>query len=219
MDVSGVHTMTKYRVMGGHPAIPAELGALLANVETATIGHVEHLGFVGGHLRPVFPSRAVGKAVTVAALGRDGSAIYQAIDLLEAGDILVISRIDRDDIACVGGGVATAVLARGGVAIVVDGPCTDVEEIAAVGLPVWCCGVSAKTSSREHQIGGSINCPISCAGAVVLPGYAVLADNSGVFCADVARMLDIAHAAIARQERSARLRPHLAAGKSIFDFK
>jgi 4-hydroxy-4-methyl-2-oxoglutarate aldolase len=208
-----------YQVMNGHPAIPAELGALLANVETATIGHFEHLGFVGGHVRPVFPSRAVGKAVTVAALGRDGWVIYQAIDLLEAGDVLVISRVDRDDIACVGGGVATAVLARGGVAIVVDGPCTDLEEIAASGLPVWCCGVSAKTSSREHQVGGSINVPISCAGAVVLPGYAVLADNSGVFFADVARMRDIAQAAISRQERSLRLRPHLAAGKSIFDFK
>jgi hypothetical protein len=32
-------------------------------------------------------------------------------------------------------------------------------------------------------------------------------------------MRDIAHAAIAREERLARLRPHLAAGKSIFDFK
>lgn len=210
---------TKYRVREGHPALPAELGALLANVETATIGHFEHLGFAGPHIRPVFPAKAVGKALTVAALGRDGHVIYQAIDLIAPGDVLVISRVDRDDIACVGGGVATAVAARGGVAIVLDGPCTDRDEIVAVGLPVWCCGVSAKTSSREHQIGGSINWPVSCGGAVVMPGDAVLADGNGVFFADVARMSEVAQAALARQARSARLLPHLAAGKSIFDFR
>jgi regulator of RNase E activity RraA len=208
-----------YRVMANHPPLPADLRASLGEVETATIGHFEHLGFVSGSVRPAFPAKAVGKAVTVAALGRDGSVIYRAIDLLEPGDVLVISRIDHDDIACVGGGVATAVKARGGVAIVVDGPCTDLNEITSIALPVWCRGVSAKTSSRAHQIGGSINWPISCGGAVVLPGYAVLADDSGVFVADVARMRDIAQEAISRQERSARLRPHLVAGKSIFEFR
>ncbi len=210
---------TKYRVMATRPALPPELYEALSNVETATIGHFEHLGFVAGDVRPVFPAKAVGKAVTVAALGRDGSVIYQAIDLLTTGDMLVISRIDRDDVACVGGGVATAVKARGATGIVIDGPCTDVEEIVSVGLPVWCRGVSPKTTSREHQIGGSINCPVSCGGAVVLPGYAVLADSSGVFVADAAHMAEIAPEAIARQERSVRLRPHLAAGKSIFDFR
>jgi regulator of RNase E activity RraA len=210
---------TKYRVMANHPPLPADLRAALADVETATIGHFEHLGFVTGNVRPAFPSKAVGKAVTVAALGRDGSVIYHAIDLLEPGDALVISRVDHDDIACVGGGVAAAVKARGGAAIVVDGPCTDLDEITSMGLPVWCRGVSAKTSSREHQVGGSINWPISCGGAVVLPGYAIIADSSGVFVADAARMRDIAREAVSRQERSARLRPHLVAGKSIFDFR
>jgi 4-hydroxy-4-methyl-2-oxoglutarate aldolase len=200
-------------------AISEELRLALADVETATIGHFEYLGFITGGIRPVFPARAVGTAVTVAAVGRDGFVIYQAIDLLKPGDVLVISRIDHDDVACVGGGVATAVKARGAVGIVVDGPCTDVEEIASIGLPVWCCGVSPRTTSREHRIGGSINCPIACGGAAVLPGYAVLGDSSGIFVAEAARMVDIARQARSRQERSARLRPHLAAGKSIFEFR
>lgn len=214
----GQTASAKYRVMPNQPPLPAELKAALAEVETATIGHVEHLGFVSGAVRAVFPAKAIGKAVTVAALGRDGAVIYRAIDLLEPGDMLVISRVDQDDIACVGGGVVTAVKGRGAVGIVVDGPCTDVEEITSIGLPVWCRGVSAKTSSRAHQVGGSINCPIACGGAVVLPGYAVLADSSGVFATEVARMQELARDAIARQEKSVRLRPHLAAGKSIFEF-
>ncbi len=101
-----------YRIEARPSAWPADLRDLLAEVETATIGHFEHLGFVGCQVRPVFPSRAIGNAITVAAPGRDGVVIYKAIDLLAPGDILVISRVDHDDIACVGGGVAAAARAQ-----------------------------------------------------------------------------------------------------------
>ena len=210
--------MQDYRVNARSPSLPLDLIDLLGSVETATIGHIEHLGFVGDNVRPVAPARAAGSAVTVAAPGRDGTVIYRAVDLLVPGDILVIARVDRDDIACVGGGVATAVKAKGGRGIVIDGPCTDIDEIAAVGLPVWCRGVSAKTTNRAFQVGGSINVPIACGGAAVLPGYAVLADSEGVFVADVERMRQLAEAAIIRQHRSARVRSHLASGQSIFNF-
>ncbi|MGO7209117.1 RraA family protein, partial [Rhizobium ruizarguesonis] len=99
------------------PPLPADLIERLSSVDTATIGHVEHLGFVGGDIRPLFPARVAGAAFTVAAPGRDGVIIYKAIDLLLPGDILVISRVDRDDIACVGGGVAAAAKAKGAAGI------------------------------------------------------------------------------------------------------
>ncbi|NGO66034.1 RraA family protein [Rhizobium daejeonense] len=208
-----------YRVAERHPSLPADLVRLLGDVETATIGHIEHLGFISDNIRPVFPAAIAGSAVTVAAPGRDGSIIYRAIDLLQAGDVLVISRVDRDDIACVGGGVATAAKARGAVGIVIDGPCTDVAEIIEAGLPVWCRGVSAKTTNRAFRIGGSVNWPVACGAAAVLPGYAVLADGEGVFVADRVLMHDLALTAVARQKRSTRLRAHLAAGRSIFAFE
>lgn len=211
--------MQPYRINDRHPSLSEELIAAMGKTETATIGHVEHLGFVSHGVLPVFPAKAAGSAVTVAAPGRDGAVIYRAVDLLMPGDFLVIARVDGDDIACVGGGVATAVKARGAVGVVIDGPCTDAEEIAASGLPVWCRGVSSKTTNRRVSIGGSINEPVACGGAAVLPGYAVLADREGVFVAPRARMLTLARAAIARQQNSIAVRRHLAAGRSIFDFQ
>lgn len=211
--------MKQYRIGEGSPALPADLCDLMQDVETATIGHIEHLGFLTSTIRPVFPAKVTGRAVTVAAPGRDGTIIYKAIDVLLPGDVLVIARVDQDDIACVGGGVATAAKARGAAAIVVDGPCTDVAEIDEVGLPVWCRGVSPKTTNRAYQIGGSINVPVSCGGAVVLPGYAILADESGIFTAAPGHMHLLAIQALERQNRSKELRSHLAAGLSIFDFK
>ncbi|WP_333900403.1 RraA family protein [Agrobacterium pusense] len=210
--------MEQYRTKPGEPPLPTDLCALLRDVETATIGHTEHLGFLSTSIRPVCSAKVAGQALTVAAPGRDGVVIYKAIDLLQPGDVLVISRIDGDDIACVGGGVATAAKARGAAAIIVDGPCTDVEEIIASGLPVWCRGVSARTTNRTFRIGGSINVPVACGSTAVLPGFAVLADNSGVFVADRSLMRSLGEAALKRQKRSARLRAHLAAGHSIFTY-
>jgi 4-hydroxy-4-methyl-2-oxoglutarate aldolase len=166
----------------------------------------------------VFPARIVGRAVTVAAPGRDGRVIYTAIDSLEPGDILVIARIDHDDLACVGGGVTEAAKARGAAGIIVDGPCTDPGEIIANGLPLWCRGISAKTTSRHVTIGGAINSPIACGGTAVLPGYCVLADESGIFVAEPGLMGHIARTALSRQDHSTKVRQHLATGKSIFDF-
>lgn len=207
----------QYRAAPRPEPLDQELRALLAGVETATIGHFESTGFITGGVRPVFPAHAVGRAITVAAPGRDGRVIYMAIDMLEPGDILVISRLDQDEIACVGGGVAAAAKARQAVAIIVDGPCTDPSEIVANGMPVWCRGVSAKTTSRHIQLGGEINYPIACGHAVVMAGDCVLADESGVYVAGPDRMREMAIRATARQQQSLAVRRHLQAGHSIFD--
>lgn len=208
--------LEKYRIGQRGNALSPRLRERLQGVETATIGHFECLGFIGCDVRPVFSAKVIGSAVTVAAPGRDGAIVYKAIDLLAPGDVLVIARVDQDAIACVGGGVAAAAKARGAAAIVLDGPCTDIQEIRSVGLPIWCRGVSSRTTSRVHSIGGSINLPIACGGTAVLPGYAVLADEEGVFVADQPSMMDIAETALERQERSRKLRSQLEAGISIF---
>lgn len=207
-----------YRIARLTAPLDPHLIDLLADVETATIGHFEPLGFVSAAIRPVFPAQIAGRAVTVAAPGRDGRIIYSAIDTLARGDVLVIGRLDRDDIACVGGGVVEAAKAKGAAGIIVDGPCTDPNEIIAAGLPVWCRGISAKTTSRRIAIGGAINLPISCGGAPVLAGYCVLADDSGVFLAEPGHMHQVAKKAIERQRVSLKIRDHLKSGKSIFDF-
>ena len=210
---------TDYQVEPNQPPLSSALVDLLSQTETATIGHVEHVGFVGDGIVPITPARGCGQALTVAAPGRDGAVIYKAIDLIQPGDILVISRVDRDDIACVGGGVALAARARGAAAIIIDGPATDFEEIIAVGLPVWCRGRSSRTTNRKIAVGGSINVPIACGASAVLPGYAVLADHEGVFVAERQRMEALARFAIERPKRSTRLRVHLAEGRSIFEFE
>lgn len=59
-----------YYVAPCHPPLSTELLDLLSQTETATIGHVEHVGFVGDAILPVFPARVAGQALTIAARAR-----------------------------------------------------------------------------------------------------------------------------------------------------
>lgn len=45
----------------GRAPLPTDLCALLRDVETATIGHTEHLGFLSTSLRPVCSAKVTGK--------------------------------------------------------------------------------------------------------------------------------------------------------------
>jgi regulator of RNase E activity RraA len=88
-----------------------------------------------------------------------------------------------DKHACLGGGVAAAIVASGCNGVILDGPCTDIPELKEYNLPVWCKGTSPITT-RIYDNGGSFNVPISVGGAVVNPGDIVIADFSGVLIMD-----------------------------------
>jgi len=164
--------------------MPAQIGPALvqkyARVETATVGHRRFMGFMDPSIQCVLPERRVaGTAVTLALPGQDSTLLHHAIGFLRAGDFLCIDRLGDTRHACLGGGVAAAIKARGVVGVAIDGPCTDVPEIIEYDLPVWCRGTSPITT-RLYDIGGSFNVPVSLGGAVVNPGDAVIADFSGV---------------------------------------
>lgn len=152
----------------------------LARLETATIGHTHQFGFADPSLQSVIPgTTAVGTAVTLALPGQDSTLLHHVIAQLRPGDFLVIDRLGDMRHACFGGGVALASKQQGFAGAAVDGVHTDTSEIAEHGFALWSRGASPITT-RLYDIGGGFNIPVCCAGAAVLPGYAVLADESGV---------------------------------------
>ncbi|CAN7369293.1 RraA family protein [Devosia sp. LjRoot3] len=162
------------------PPVPVELLAKLADVETATAGHLRDTGFMDGTLRPLWPGgRIVGSAVTVSISGTDSTLLHHVTGLLRPGDFVVVDRLGDSRYACWGGGVTNAAKCAGAVGAVVDGPATDPEEIERFGLPVWSRGISAITT-RLANLGGSFNYPVSCGGVPVHPGDIVMADESGI---------------------------------------
>ena len=207
--------MAKYHV-GPMPAqLSAEVVALLELTETATIGHWRHWGFVDRDVRALLRGRRVaGTAVTVQIPGPDSTILHHALGLLRPGDVLVVDRLGDTRHACWGGGVTVAAKAAGAKAGVVDGPCTDLEEVEASAFPLWGRGI-APITTRIYDLGGRLNVPVAIGGAVVCPGDAVLCDESGVLVLPPEEAEAEARAAIARQERGLGTQARVAAGKKL----
>lgn len=169
-----------YKILPMPEQVPQADLDLLAQCETATIGHWRQYGFLHRQIQPLIPGRRiVGTAVTIAIPGADSTLLHHLLSLIRPGDFVFVDRLHDDRYACWGGGVTVGAKAAGAVGAVVDGPCTDLEEIIASDFPMWCKGISPITT-RSYDIGGAINIPVSCGNTVVMPGDAVLADESGV---------------------------------------
>jgi 4-hydroxy-4-methyl-2-oxoglutarate aldolase len=207
--------MPDYLIDPMPPQASAEVLALLGGVETATVGHWRHWGFVDRAVRAVLPGRrVVGTAVTVAIPGPDSTLLHHALGLVRPGDVLVVDRLGDDRHACWGGGVTIAAKAAGLVAGIVDGPCTDREEIEASDFPMWCRGM-APITTRLLDFGGMLNRPVSIGGAVVMAGDVVLADDSGVLVLRADEAEAVARQALERQKRGEGRQAEMRAGRKI----
>jgi 4-hydroxy-4-methyl-2-oxoglutarate aldolase len=203
--------VAKYEIGAMPDQISPEIVALLEQTECATVGHWRHWGFCDRRIQPLLRKRRVaGTAVTVAIPGPDSTALHHALGLLRPGDVLLVDRLGDDRHACWGGGVTVAAKAAGAVAGVVDGPCTDLEEVEASDFPMWCRGI-APITTRLYDLGGRINMPISIGGVVVMPGDAVLCDDTGVLVlppgeaeAEARRAIETQARGLATQDRVAR---------------
>lgn len=169
--------------IGKEPApLSANLVGLMEQLETTMLGHILYWGCMDRGIQAMsgYAPRTVGRALTVQCPGPDSTMLHHAIGLAKAGDVLVIDRLGDDKYACLGDGVAAAAMRVGIIGAVIDGPCTDASELAALAFPVWCRGTSP-TTTRLLNLAGRAHVPISCGGVSVASGDVILADGDGVF--------------------------------------
>jgi 4-hydroxy-4-methyl-2-oxoglutarate aldolase len=209
--------MPDYRLEPMPQQISQSLVAKLLQVETATVGHSQHWGFMDRGIQPLLRhKRIAGAAVTLAIPGQDSTLLHHTLGLLRPGDILVVDRLGDDKHACWGGGVTVAAKAAGAVGGIVDGPCTDLGEIVESDFPVWCRGMSPITT-RIYNLGGTLNLPVSCGNVAVKAGDVIIADESGVLVLPPGEAEAIADAAIERQKRGKRNEERVKAGEKLGD--
>lgn len=172
----------KYIVGAPPAAIDPQTLDKLGSCETTMLGHILYWGSLRPDIQSIWPHppRIVGRALTVEIPASCSAMLHHAIGLGQPGDILVVDRRGDKTYACLGGGVAKAAMKQGIIGAIIDGPCTDADELAKTGFPVWCCGQSP-TTTRLADLGGRVNVAVSVGGVAVSPGDAVLADKDGVF--------------------------------------
>ncbi len=163
--------MPKKEVMDGFRLLPA---ANVADVMGRSCAMSSEIHTMLPHTDAIM----VGPALTVRARPGDNLMIHKALNMAQEGDILVIANEGDRSQSLLGAIIVAYARSKKLGGIVVDGNIRDVDEIAAMGLPVYATGSTPGGPYKEGP--GEVNTPISCGGVAVCPGDIILADSDGV---------------------------------------
>ena len=173
-------------------------------------------GLMKPYLRPIWAGAQIaGPAVTVLAQPGDNWMIHVAVEQCRKGDVLVVGCTADNTDGMFGELLATALVARGVVGLIIDAGCRDVKPLAEMGFPVWSKAVSAKGTVKATL--GAVNIPVVCAGVNVEPGDAVVADDDGVVVVPKKDCVETAAKAQKRFDDEDGKRKRLAAGELGLD--
>ena len=189
----------------------------LAGLGTATIHEaIGRRGFAGPHLRPIQQGVAIaGSAVTVSCHPGDNLMIHAAVEMVQPGDVLVVTNTAASTHGMFGELLGTSLMARGGRGLVIDAGVRDTAELRSMGFPVWSRYVSCEGTVKASP--GSVNVPVVLGDQIVHPGDVVCADDDGVVIVprgEAAEAVELARARIAKETAT---RARLAAGELGLD--
>jgi regulator of RNase E activity RraA len=134
----------------------------------------------GALIGPVATLRYLPVRTQAAAAEPNGRLAYGTLaDLARSGDVMVISAPAGLSASVLGGNAVEAAKAAGVAGAIVDAAVRDVDEIDAVGLPVWASAVTNMTG-RFRLEAVEINGPVLVGGVHVVAGDVAVADGSGI---------------------------------------
>lgn len=199
---------------------PAEVVAQASEVTVADVheamGPQGRMQLMSARMRPLAPgSRIAGPAVTAFCWPGDNLMMHRALYLAQAGDVLVVV-CQAELSGAQWGDLATRYALRKGLAgVVVQGCARDVDQVRALGLPVWSTHIYPIHPDKSGH--GSVNTPVVCEGVSVCPGDLIVADGDGVIAVprrDAARVIAAAQAKMRREDEVA---AKVAAGAAVWD--
>jgi RraA family protein len=157
----------------------------------------------GPRLRPLHAGGALaGPALTVKTRPGDNLMIHKALDIADAGDVIVVDGGGELTNALIGEMMVAHAQQRGIAGLVLNGAIRDYDSIHAGAFPVFAAGVTHRGPYKDGP--GEINVPIAIDGMVIEPGDLIVGDGDGMLCIPFAQTEDIYKAAKAKNDAEVR---------------
>ena len=193
--------------------------AALAGLGVATIHEAAgRTGIIDVPLTQVVAgSRVAGPARIALCAPGDNTMVHAAVAHASPGDVLVLTSAEPAPIALVGELLATQAQVQGVAGILVDGAVRDLDELVAIGLPIWTRFVRAQGATKG--VVGKLDVPVVIGGAEIRPGDLVVMDCDGAMALPSERVDEVLPLALERAEHERAMRERYASGELSYDLQ
>src|SRR5918997_485604 len=177
-------------------------------------------GHVDPGIRPLrsFGSETwlVGQAVTAWCEAADYGPVHHAINIAEAGDVVVVDAGGRSDAAMIGELLSGAARRKGIAGVIVDGAVRDAGVLSAwPNFAVFSRWITPRGPSSMER--GSVNEPIVFGGVPVSPFDLIVGDDDGLVIVPRGRAEELLTPALARVKAEVEWEARLATGRSTIE--
>lgn len=140
-------------------------------------------GQIDPAIRPLRPPgtqpRLFGQAVTVRCEAPDFGAVLHALDVIQAGQVLVIDAAGHRDTAMIGDILSGHLRAKGVAGLICDGAVRDTGTLGRWDdFPVFSRWITPRGPTGADR--GAVNIPVVIAGCLVSPGDLMIGDDDGL---------------------------------------
>jgi 4-hydroxy-4-methyl-2-oxoglutarate aldolase len=177
-------------------------------------------GTLHSAIKPLFPGKLVGPAVTVQLTPGDLQDPLTVLQVATPGDVVVVDAGGELETAVWGGLMGTVAHARHLAGAVINGAVRDIDELRDVPFQIFCRavvprGMHTMLSRLRKQV--VLNVPVDGGGVIVHPGDMMIGDEIGVTVVPQANLEAVLALALEQAAKEQATRDRIAHGQTDID--